>query len=67
MSMLDQVYRLEPEDSHTFNVRTSMGFTEMFDKNQVDILCKLGLIKYDSSTYFPDGSAVHFYKSDGAQ
>jgi len=63
MSMLGQLERLEPDDSVTFNVRTSKGFTEMFDYQQVDVLCRLGLIRYDKTTFFPEGKAVHFYKS----
>lgn len=59
--MIDQLERLEPEPRNTYNVRTSMGFTEIFTEHQIDVLCRLGLIKYESTTGFPDGTQVHFY------
>lgn len=50
-----------PERRYVYNVRTEAGFTESFNADTIDILLKLGLIKWERVTSFPDGTHVVFY------
>lgn len=44
-----------------FNLTVNGQYTEAFDAGQIDIMCRLGLIKYESSHHYPNGSMTHYY------